>query len=134
MNNEIGSTELPVRTIRITLGSNDVVAKTDGWFEGHIKIEIPKHMHINGPNPGLKWLVPLRVEFTGLNGTADFPLAADFGYEGEIEIPFSVQMTGNADVEECEISIRYQACTDTECLMEETLRLALLVRAPHARP
>ncbi len=125
--------ELAIRTVQVVLDNSEIVAGIDGWAEGKIQIEIPQNMHINGPNPPLKWLVPLKIEFNGLKGTVEYPDSDEFGIVGKAEIQFAVQMTVKADIEECEISVSFQACTDSECLLEETRRLALLVRVPHGR-
>ncbi len=122
-----------IRIVNVQLEISEIIAGTDGWAEGKIQIEVPPNWHINGQKPPLKWLIPLRIDFNGLMGSVEYPDSDDSGIIGEFEVPFAVQMTGKSDIEECEISVTYQPCTESECLPEETRRLALLVRAPHGR-
>lgn len=122
----------PMR-VEAVVTPRELVAGDDGWAEGAVTIMLPDGVHINGPVPLAKWLIPTQVSVEGLEYAVDYPSGDEFGYENDVRIGFRVRHSRVRDVDEAEVSLTYQACTATECLEPETVKFAILVRAKGAR-
>ncbi|MCB8933450.1 MAG: DUF255 domain-containing protein [Chthonomonadaceae bacterium] len=88
---------------------------------GRILITIAPGHHINSRRPPAKWLIPTSVEFEGLDATVGFPEDAELGWDGELELPVTLQVSGQ---DSFEVVVRYQACTEDVCLEPSVQRVA----------
>jgi len=92
-------------------------------------VTIPSGLHINSAEPPANWLVATEVTFEPKIGSASFPSSENHRYEGLLEIPISLELAPGLEEQEVEISVRYQACTETECLLPHEARLTVTVYA-----
>jgi uncharacterized protein len=97
--------------------------------EGILRIEVPEGMHINSARPPANWLVPTSIQMEPLAFQAHFPDAPGERYEGVVEIPIEINLPAGVGVAEFELTVRFQACTETECLAPEERKLTGLVQA-----
>lgn len=116
----------PPPAVEAFLAANDLVADADGFATGEILVSIPDGWHLNSHAPPARWLVPTVLSFDGLSAEAVYPPAKDDRLEGNVTIGFRVQP--GAEEVEGEVSLTYQACTETECLEPVTKRFAVRVR------
>lgn len=104
--------------VRVTLSHRELEAGSSNLAEGVVKISIPEGLHLNTATPPARWLIPTEVKFEGVRAQVDYPAGENDRYEGVIEIPFKISVKAN-ETQEFEVRIRYQACTETECLSPE---------------
>jgi uncharacterized protein len=103
--------------VLVSLSSRELRAGSDGWADGEVVIEIPEGIHINTSDPPARWLTPTSVEVQPLKGEVEYPRGSDYGYEGRTVIPFRVKLPEGKGAEEFEVRVKYQPCTDRECLL-----------------
>jgi uncharacterized protein YyaL (SSP411 family) len=113
--------EEPVSTkpgeVRVEITGRELVAGGDGWAGGAIVLEIPAGTHLNSNEPAARWLSPTRVEFAGVDAEVSYPAASENDtYVGRVEIPFRLRLPSGQRAAEFEATVRFQACTSTECL------------------
>jgi len=107
-----------------TLRPREIRADAGGVGRGEIVIDIPEGVHINSHTPPAKWLVPTEIRFEPLEAEMTYPEAPDDVYRGEAAFPFTIRLPkGGGWVEEFEVRIRYQACTESECQLPEEATL-----------
>ncbi|MBX3359369.1 MAG: DUF255 domain-containing protein [Phycisphaeraceae bacterium] len=113
--------------------------------EGHegaagtvLKLRVAEGYHVTAadPGPGGKDLIPLRVFMVGGSGYAvyaDYPEGAPYGpngdlrvYRGEVTLPIVIERTGEVTGRPL-IAVRYQACTETECLVPVAVELDIAI-------
>ena len=105
------------------------IPAVNGVAEGLLEVTIPSGLHINSAEPPANWLVATEVTFEPKIGSASFPSSENHRYEGLLEIPISLELAPGLEEQEVEISVRYQACTETECLLPHEARLTVTVYA-----
>jgi uncharacterized protein YyaL (SSP411 family) len=115
--------------VEVKLERKEIVA--DGnTGRGVVVISIPEGLHLNSHTPPARWLTPTSLTFDPIRADVDYPAGSDDAYEGETRIPFVVHLPSDSSGEEFEIRVKYQACTDTECLLPtEKVLHGVLVRA-----
>ena len=114
--------------VSVELKESEIVA-INGIAEAIIAISIPAGLHINSPNPPANWLVATEVSTQPEGGRARYPQALNDRYEGNIEILVDLPLPPGAGVTEYEITVRFQACTESECHLPDEHKLAVLVLA-----
>ncbi len=102
----------------------------------HIRIKDGYHLTAADPGPGGKDLIPLRVGIvhgTGIAVYADYPAGEKYGKEGElrvykgsVEFRVAVERQGEWTGRPL-LSVTFQACTETECLLPVTVELDVAV-------
>ncbi len=121
----------PVPTIKaevkVSVSSRELVADSSSVGSAKVTIEIPQGFHLNSANPPARWLVPTKLEFRGVKAEVSYPEAINDQYRGIIEIPFSVHLPKGQSAGEFELSVTYQACTDSECLAPAEKRFDAVV-------
>jgi hypothetical protein len=86
------------------------------WLVGRVvRIVIASGYHLNANPAADEWLIPTEVRFEGASGRASYPAGVDGRYEGTVEIPFELE----AGEQVSSIVVRFQACTESECLAPE---------------
>ncbi|MFQ3677620.1 MAG: DUF255 domain-containing protein [Fimbriimonadaceae bacterium] len=115
------------KQVRVSVESQTLAADESGRARGTLHIEIPPGLHINGPNPPMRWLTATEVRFEGIPGNVSWPEATDMGYFGTVRVPFEVRAEAG-EVREFQVLVRFQACTDTSCLEPEEKTFAMAVR------
>jgi hypothetical protein len=85
-------------------------------------------MHVNSNDPTAKWLTPTALHVEGVLGEASFPTAFGDVYRGEVRIP--LRLRPKKGTEEYELRVRYQPCTETECLLPQEAVLVGVVIVP----
>jgi hypothetical protein len=92
----------------------------------NITLRMAKGFHVNAHEPGMEFLIPLRVTLTGGDGlalTTEYPAGARFdGPEGAmlvhsdtVSLPIRIEKTGPISGRP-RIVVTYQACDDKMCL------------------
>jgi len=109
--------------IQVRLRDRELVADTSGRASGAVIIDIPADLHINGPQPPAAWLVPTLLDVRPLRADVAYPEPVRDRYEGRVEIPFTVELPSSSRAEEFEIVVRFQACTESECLLPQERRV-----------
>ncbi len=107
-----------------------------GVFRIAVRVAQPYHIVAAEPGPGGEDLIPLRVFLlsgSGLEVYADYPEGDAYGENGElrvhtdqIEFDVVVQRTGEISGRPL-LGVRFQACTDTECLAPTTVELDVAI-------
>lgn len=105
----------PTGEVLVKLLGSELRADSNRVGHGTIRITIPEGLHVNSPEPPARWLTPTRVEIRGVKGKALYPPAENDRYEGEIEIPFTVELPAGKSDAEFEVRVGFQACTESEC-------------------
>ncbi|MCX7799849.1 MAG: DUF255 domain-containing protein [Fimbriimonadales bacterium] len=108
--------------VRVVLDPCEVRPGADGWGRAVLRFEIPEGMHINSPNPPARWLEPTSIRAEGCLLQVDWPPHSNDRYEGVLEV--SLRLRHEALPAEFELTVGYQACTETECLAKAQVRLA----------
>lgn len=101
---------------KVSLSAQEMVAGADGAATGTVVIELPEGIHINGAEPPARWLTPTSVEVRPLKSKVQYPAEDGMGYVGRVEIPFTVTLPAGESGADFEVTVRYQPCTDQECL------------------
>jgi hypothetical protein len=115
--------------VAVKISAREIPADSSGIGSGKLTISIPDGFHLNSPNPPARWLTPTKIQVKGAKAEITYPEAVDDKYEGQIEIPFAVHLpTGESGIE-FELTLSYQACTESECLAPtEKVFTAVVVR------
>jgi uncharacterized protein len=116
------------REIEVTLDSDRLMA-INGVATGHVRIAIPGDLHLNSPNPPARWLIPTEVTIQPLKFRVHYPEAVWDKYEGDIEIPFEIDLPVGVGAQDFELTVKYQACTDAECQLPQERKFSGLVQA-----
>ena len=82
-----------------------------------VVLDLAEGVHVNGPNPPARWLTPTRVTVAPLASEVAYPAATDDRYTGRVEIPIAVRLAEEETGADLEITLTYQPCTDSECLL-----------------
>ena len=64
-----------------------------------------------------RWLTPTALVFKPIPAQVSYPPAVEDTYAGEVRIPFEVELPSGSRGEEFEVTVSFQTCTDSECLM-----------------
>ncbi len=88
---------------------------------GVVRLAIAPGFHLNSNPAPTAWLIPTEVRFEGVEGTVHYPDGGEGRYAGVVEIPYDVSAT-----QEYEVVVRYQACTDRECLAPQEIRRTVI--------
>ncbi|MBI3722048.1 MAG: hypothetical protein HY248_05795, partial [Fimbriimonas ginsengisoli] len=118
---EAPTTPLASSAVQVRLASGELRVGDDGWARGSIEIDVPEAMHLNGNRPPARWLTPTSVEISPMVGEVDYPPGDE--YSGRVEIPFRVRLDDGVVGAEFEVTITYQACTQSECLAPQEVTL-----------
>jgi uncharacterized protein YyaL (SSP411 family) len=119
----------PKPEVVVSISGKEFVANSNSIGSGHISISVPEGYHLNSSKPPARWLVPTKVEIRGLKAEVKYPEAIDDQYRGQIVLPFEVQLPNGESGAEFELTVSYQACTDSECLApSEKVFTAVVVR------
>jgi uncharacterized protein YyaL (SSP411 family) len=110
--------------VNVTLDPREAIADEKGWAETDLVIRVPEGMHINSKDPTAKWLTPTSLRVEGVLGEASFPEGET--YSGEVRIP--VRLRAKKSTEEFLMRVRYQPCTESECLLpQETVVTGVVI-------
>ena len=117
------------RETTASLETSEVRTDADGRATLTVTLDIPEAIHLNGPNPPARWLTPTRVTVAPLTAEIDYPPAIEDRYVGRIAIPVRVTLPQSETGVDLEITVTFQPCTESECLLpvERTLT-AVVVR------
>lgn len=107
--------------VEVRLVNSRLIA-TGGVAGGEIEIQIPTGMHINSPQPPARWLVPTEVSVQPLKYRVSYPMATEDRYEGIVAISFEVDLPEGSSGEEFEVTVKFQACTESECQLPQDRR------------
>jgi uncharacterized protein YyaL (SSP411 family) len=108
--------EAPKGDVSVRLEPREIHADAEGLGRGAVIIDIPAGLHLNDSDPPARWLIPTALRFQPLEADVSYPKSTDYAYEGKVTIPFSLRLPTGSSGEEFEVSVTFQACTDTECL------------------
>ena len=114
------------RGVTVRLEPREITVDDEGWGHAEVVIQIPEGLHINSNDPTAKWLTATTVRVEGVLGEAGFP-EGDV-YTGETRIGLRLRPKGGT--EEFELTVRYQACTESECHLPQEEKLAGVVIVP----
>ncbi len=97
-------------------------------------VKIADGYHVPAAVPGVPGLLPLRIAIingTGVAAYADYPPGEPYAdgllaYTGSFELTIALERQGPWSGQPL-LSLRYQACTDTECLKPATLELDIAI-------
>jgi uncharacterized protein YyaL (SSP411 family) len=112
-------------SVAVRLEPREVPVGDDGWAHTEVVMRIPDGLHVNSSDPGAKWLTPTTVRVEGVFGEASFPSAQGDTYSGELRIPLRLRPKKGSD--EFQLTVRYQPCTETECLLPQEAVLSGVV-------
>ncbi len=124
--------------VEVFASTDRVRVAPDEPGEIHLSLRIAEGYHIVAADPGPAGseLVPLRVGLvagTGVSVYADYPEGEPFGEGGELrvhfrEIALRIAIERNAEPPARPIlGLTFQACTDTECLLPQTVELDVAI-------
>lgn len=99
----------------------------DGKGTFRIRLEVPSGMHVNSPEPPARWLTPTLVKVQPLRADVRYPGAFEDRYEGTVEIPFTVELPASESGAEFEVTVTFQACTESECQLPQEKTFAGVV-------
>ena len=118
-------------TDRIQIGKDQ-----PGELQLMIRIAAGFHILAGDAGPGGQDLIPTRVHVvggTGINVYADYPQGEVYGLDGELrvhhdrlELTVAIERAGEWTGRPL-IAVTYQACTDTECMMPQTVELEVAI-------
>jgi hypothetical protein len=92
---------------------------------GEVVLEIPSGMHVNSDDPPVRWLTPTSVRAEGHVVRACYPQAEELGFFGKLVI--AVEIEDAKPGSEVELTVSFQACTDSECLAPEERALRIRI-------
>lgn len=116
----------PVGKVRARLEPREVALGPDGLGHAVITLDIPAGLHLNTANPPARWLIPTEVVSEGVKVKVSYPEGTLDQYEGITELPITLDSGGQTA--EFELRVKFQACTDRECLAPDELVLDGIVR------
>jgi uncharacterized protein YyaL (SSP411 family) len=103
-------------SVEVGLEDSELAIGTDGWAHGAVAIRVPNGMHINAHEPELNWLVGTTLSVPDFEFAAEYPAGGPLGYVGDVRIPFRIEMPEASSEVEFRVDVRFQACTESECL------------------
>ena len=106
------------REVSVSLEPREARVESDGWANAEVVVRIPEGLSINTNDPTAKWLTPTSLQVEGVYGEASFPTTAAEKWEGEVRIALRLRPK-KAATEEFALRVRYQPCTETECLLPQ---------------
>ncbi|HEY3780557.1 MAG TPA: DUF255 domain-containing protein [Fimbriimonadaceae bacterium] len=109
--------------VEVSLSPKEIVAEDGKEGKGKVIFEIPEDLHLNSHTPPARWLIPTNIEIQPLKASFDYPGGSDVQYEGRLEVPFTVQLPAGESGADFELTVTYQACTNSECLEPQEKRL-----------
>ena len=112
------------KSVEVTISAREIKADSEGKGQGLITIVVPEGLHLNSSNPPARWLVPTKVDFQGLPASVTYPESTNDQYAGTILVRFDLQLPAKESGAEFEVTISYQACTDSECLAPQEKRFS----------
>ncbi len=115
-----------VERVEVRLVNSRLIA-SGGVARGEVEIRIPEGMHINSSTPPARWLVPTEVSIQPLKHQVFYPEAVEDRYEGDVAIPFEVELPSGSSGEEFEVTVKFQACTESECQLPQERRFGGVV-------
>ena len=113
--------------VHVRLIPSELVADEKGVARGKVSLEIPAGFHINGPKPPANWLVPTAVAIEPLLADVSYPADSGDRYLGRVDIPFAVTLPKGEKGADFEVTITYQACNESACLLPSEKRLSGVV-------
>ena len=116
------------KEVSVRLEPSEPIADDQGWAHAEVVLQIPEGLHINSNDPTAKWLTPTQLHVEGVLGEASFPTAAGEAYKGEVRI--AVRLRPGPATKEFLLRVRYQPCTETECLLPQESVLTGVVVVP----
>ncbi|MCH7903776.1 MAG: DUF255 domain-containing protein [Armatimonadetes bacterium] len=108
-------------SIDVRIEPAEIEADEQGWGHAEVVIDLPDGWHINTDDPPANWLTPTSLHVEGVLGEASFPDGENDQLKGQVRIALRLRTTSpKADFE---VQLRFQPCTDSECLepMERVL-------------
>ena len=114
--------------VTVRLEPREITVDDEGWAHAEVVILIPEGLHINSNDPTAKWLTATTVRVEGVLGEAGFPEPENEIYTGETRIGLRLRPKGGT--EEFELTVRYQACTESDCHLPQEEKLAGVVIVP----
>jgi uncharacterized protein YyaL (SSP411 family) len=115
-----------LQEVSVRLEPREAQVDDQGWAHTEVVLQIPEGMHINSNDPTAKWLTPTALHVEGVLGEASFPSAVGDIYRGDLRIP--LRLRPKKGTEEYELRVRYQPCTETECLLpQETVLVGVVI-------
>ncbi len=112
--------------VTISLDPAEPTAGRDGWAHADVVFRVPDGMHINSNDPTAKWLTPTALHVEGVLGEAAFPGGET--YSGEVRVP--LRLRAGTKTQEFLLRVRYQACTESECLLPQEAEIPGRVVVP----
>ena len=125
---EANFTERESTHLVVTLEPREITVDDDGWGYAEVVMSIPADVHINSNEPLAKWLSPTSVSIEGVFGEASFPESKEGIYCNEARIVLRLRPKSGSS--EFEVTVRYQACTESECLMPQETSLTGVLIVP----
>ncbi|HXH61866.1 MAG TPA: DUF255 domain-containing protein [Fimbriimonadaceae bacterium] len=116
------------REVGLRLEPSEATVDNEGWATINLVLEIPEGMHVNSNDPTAKWLTPLSLHVEGVFGEASFPTADGEVYRGTTVVP--VRLKPKNKSAEFQLRVRYQPCTESECLLPQEALLSGTVLVP----
>lgn len=124
--------------VEVYADAERITVSADAPAQLRIVLRIAEGYHITAaePGPAAMGLLPLRVGVingSGVAAYADYPAGEAYGeggelriYRGEVELPVVVEMQGEWKGRPL-LAVRFQACTETECLEPVTVELDVAI-------
>ena len=116
--------------IHVSMSPREINVDKEGWGHAIVTITMPDGLHINSNDPPAKWLIPTTMRVEGVLGEAGFPEPENDMYKGTVNFP--IRLRPSNGTEEFQLTVRYQPCTDSECLgpQERVLSGVVIVNEP----
>lgn len=111
-----------VPMVSARLETEEIEVGDDGFGHTAVVVQIPEGWHINSATPPANWLVATTLRIDNVLGEAGFPGPEDDRYSGELRIP--VRLVPRKTATEFQLRLRFQACTESECLAPQEIALA----------
>jgi uncharacterized protein YyaL (SSP411 family) len=112
----------PVKDVQVRLREREIKA-AGGVGKGVVVIQVPAGLHLNSNEPPARWLIPTAVKVDGVEAEVHYPAAVNDQFSGLVEIGFTAKLPKGERGADFEVTVTYQACTDSECLAPEEKRL-----------
>ncbi|MCC7229471.1 MAG: hypothetical protein IT203_03690, partial [Fimbriimonadaceae bacterium] len=107
--------------------ATNLKADPSGLANGSVQISIPDGQHLNTANPPARWLTPTAIQFEPPIGRAIYPEGIDDRYVGNLLIPIEIRLLNGESGADVQLTVSYQACTESECLLPEEIKFNLIV-------
>jgi uncharacterized protein YyaL (SSP411 family) len=105
--------------VKVSVSRREIDADADGSGVVEVNLEIPEGFHINSSKPPARWLEPTVVEVRPVKADVLWPEPSEDQYVGSLIVPVRVWLSPGLDAEEFEVVVKWQACTDQECLLPQ---------------